>query len=286
MKFIFPKCVFLFLLLSTLPVASQSGEELFKSTCSSCHTIGQGRLIGPDLSGVTEKMPADWLLKFIRSSQTMIKSGDPDANAIFNEFNKIPMPDVNLSDDQIKSILDYIKSLSGGAQQVKQPQQQGKADSLAAGPQQAPPSADSLNKLYTPDMADIGRSLFSGRARFANNATPCMSCHNINDQSLLGGGRLALDLTFAWSKLGPNGIGAILANPPFPAMKLALMNRPLTDDETTALISLLKEVDERANMIQVRKSGGFLFFTIAFVTAMFILAHIYVLYDNRKIPLT
>lgn len=284
MKNIFFKGVFLFFLFSSLRVSSQSGEELFKSICSSCHTVGKGRLIGPDLAGVQTRMQNDWLIKFIRSSQTMVKSGDKDAVAIFNEFNKIPMPDNNLSDDQILSILDYIKSLSGegGAPQGEQPAQK---DSLgAASPQQAPPVADSLEKLYTTEMADLGRALFTGKARFVNNTVPCMSCHNVNDQSLLGGGRLALDLTTAWSKLGPTGIGAILSNPPFPAMKLALMNKPLTDEEATAVISLLKEVDERSNLIQLRKSGSLLFLTIAFVTAMFILAHIFVMYDNRKIP--
>lgn len=284
MKNISLKGVFLFLILTYLPVSAQTGEELFKSVCSSCHTIGKGNLIGPDLAGVHQRRNNDWLVSFIRSSQSMIKAGDPDAVAVFNQFNKIPMPDNNLSDDQILSIIDHIKSLSGeGA--APGGQQPAQTDSLgAAVPQQAAPPPDSLAKMYTGDMADLGRALFSGKAPFVNNTVPCMSCHNINDQSLLGGGRLALDLTNSWTKLGPAGIGAILANPPFPAMKLALMNKPMTDEEITAIIALLKEADERSGLVPVKRSGGVLFLTIAFITSLFLLVHIFVLYDNRKIP--
>src|SRR5574340_788671 len=104
--FVFPFTISIFLILSSVSIAQDSGEQLFKSICTACHTIGKGRLVGPDLQGINDKMPQDWLIKFIRSSQTMVKSGDPDAVKIFNEFAKVPMPDNQFSDDQIKAILD------------------------------------------------------------------------------------------------------------------------------------------------------------------------------------
>lgn len=84
------------------------GEKLFKANCSSCHTIGKGLLVGPDLKAVTNKYPEDWLIKWIRSSQTLVKSGDPNAVKIFERYNKSIMPDNSLSDEQIKNILSYI----------------------------------------------------------------------------------------------------------------------------------------------------------------------------------
>ncbi|HYK56232.1 MAG TPA: hypothetical protein VEV15_07110, partial [Flavisolibacter sp.] len=43
--------------------------------------------------------------------QSLIKSGDKDAVALFEKFNKIPMPDhTDLTPDHIKSIVEYIKS--------------------------------------------------------------------------------------------------------------------------------------------------------------------------------
>ncbi len=100
------------------------------SVCSACHTIGKGRLVGPDLKGVTDKYSEEWLINFIRASQKMVKAGDKDAVKIFDEY-KIPMPDNNLTDDQIKGLLAYIKgdkvkpaaSTAGAGKTVKEPEE-------------------------------------------------------------------------------------------------------------------------------------------------------------------
>ena len=107
--------VYTFSCVFVLNLAAQNvvqGEKAFKSICAACHTVGKGKLVGPDLAGVTSRRSEAWLLSFIKSSQTMVKKGDPVAVKLFNEFNKIPMPDQNMTDVQIKDILAYIKSLS------------------------------------------------------------------------------------------------------------------------------------------------------------------------------
>lgn len=88
------------------------GEKTFKSICSACHSIGKGKIVGPDLSDVTIRRNEKWLMNFIRSSQAMVKNNDAIAVKIFNENNKIPMPDQNLTDAQIKDVLAYVKSMS------------------------------------------------------------------------------------------------------------------------------------------------------------------------------
>src|SRR3989338_6361636 len=93
--------------------AQESGKEIFQQRCAACHSIGGGRLVGPDLKGVNDKRPEDWLLKFTKSSQALVKSGDKTAMALFEEFNKIPMPDQALSDEQIKKVLAHIKETGG-----------------------------------------------------------------------------------------------------------------------------------------------------------------------------
>ncbi|MFN8257241.1 MAG: c-type cytochrome [Bacteroidales bacterium] len=90
-------------------VAQKSPVENFK-VCSACHTIGKGKLVGPDLKGVTQRHDEAWLIKFIRSSQTMVKEGDKVAVKLFNDNNKIPMPDNPLTDDEIKALLKYIEN--------------------------------------------------------------------------------------------------------------------------------------------------------------------------------
>jgi hypothetical protein len=125
--------------------------------------------------------------------------------------------------------------------------------------------------------------LFHGFMPFANGASPCISCHNIQGQTFLGGGKLAFDLTRSYTKLGPAGIQGILDNPPFPAMKAAIPGT-LTAEEMNDLVALLKSTDERfANYIP-RAAGGLSFFVISFVIAALLLAHIYIFYDTRKIP--
>jgi len=83
--------------------------------CSACHTIGQGKKVGPDLYGVNDRHPQEWLIKFIRNSQEVVQSGDPVAVKLFEENNKIPMPPNNLTDEQIISLLDYIKNYDPNA---------------------------------------------------------------------------------------------------------------------------------------------------------------------------
>ena len=129
-----------------------------------------------------------------------------------------------------------------------------------------------LIHIYTPETITKGRSLFYGYTQFANGASPCISCHNINDQSILGGGKLARDLTGAYIKLGSVGIKAILTNPPFPAMKTAMMNHNLHENEIQALISLLKSVGEQKYSYKIRDSAGLFFFSIGFVFALLLLA--------------
>jgi cytochrome c551/c552 len=101
-----------FILLSSLVTQAQTADAAKHFVeCKACHTIGGGRLVGPDLKGVTEKYSQDWLIGFIRNSQEMIQAGDKDAVKIFNEYSKIPMPShPNLTDEQIIDLLLYIKN--------------------------------------------------------------------------------------------------------------------------------------------------------------------------------
>ena len=37
--------------------AQESGQQIFQKSCAACHSIGGGRLVGPDLAGVNDKRP-------------------------------------------------------------------------------------------------------------------------------------------------------------------------------------------------------------------------------------
>lgn len=95
-------------LLNARLVSAQDGEALFKANCTSCHAVKE-KLIGPALMGVETRRPEDWLLKWIKNSTAVIKSGDEYAVKLYNDYNKVAMPSFNLKDDEIKSILAYVK---------------------------------------------------------------------------------------------------------------------------------------------------------------------------------
>jgi mono/diheme cytochrome c family protein len=89
-----------------------NAEVTFNSVCIACHTIGQGKRVGPDLKGVTKRREAAWLTKFIRNPMGMVAS-DPIAKKLFDEYNKIPMPPQSaLKDSEITALLKYIESKS------------------------------------------------------------------------------------------------------------------------------------------------------------------------------
>lgn len=93
----------------------QKGAELFKANCTACHTL-DSKLVGPPLGGVVEKILKDgqtveWIHKWIKDSQALIKSGDPYAKKLFEENGQIMMtPFPNLSEADINNILAYTSN--------------------------------------------------------------------------------------------------------------------------------------------------------------------------------
>ncbi len=101
----------LFFFLTPTSYGQSAEAETNFGVCKACHTIGGGKLVGPDLKGVTERRDEAWLIKFIQNSQAVIDAGDPIAVQVWEENNKIPMPpNPQLNDEQVKDLLLYIES--------------------------------------------------------------------------------------------------------------------------------------------------------------------------------
>lgn len=102
------------------------GEYIFRNRCSACHTIGGGDLmdaerqhIGPDLFNVTQQRDREWLERWIAEPDAMLEEEDPLAMALYEEWNRIPMPNMRLVEKDVQSILGYIEQESARVRAVR-----------------------------------------------------------------------------------------------------------------------------------------------------------------------
>jgi cytochrome c551/c552 len=90
--------------------AADEGKAIFTARCTSCHNVNT-KVVGPALANVDQRHSIDWIVKFVNSSQSLVKANDKAAVALFNEYNQVVMPDhTDLGKEQIESIISYIKS--------------------------------------------------------------------------------------------------------------------------------------------------------------------------------
>ena len=240
-------CAFTIIYFSESSYAQYQGETIFNKTCIACHTIGSGRLVGPDLKNVFERRSEEWIISFVKSSQSMVKSGDPDAVAIFNEFNKLVMLDQNLTDDQIKDVILYLKQESSGS---------GQTTALTEDIESS--TGMTIDEAGENDVS-AGRKLFLGEVRLTNGGPACLSCHNVTGENLSAGGLLAMDLTNTYSRLNAPGVYSIMFSSPFAVMNNAYNNNKITKDEAFYLIAFLKHADTNsANQQPVNYQSSFL----------------------------
>lgn len=227
------------LLIPTAGSARQSpieqGQEIFETTCFACHTVGGGRLVGPDLQGVTERRDEDWIISFVQRSQAVIESGDPAAVALAEEFPGLLMPDNALTDAEVRAVMAFVDE---GLATTAAPVELGPA---------------------TEDQVILGQGLFQGTTRLTNSGPSCNSCHDVTNDAVIGGGILAAELTTVFTRLGGAGVRAVIGSPPFPVMQRAYEGRPLTDEEVVALVGFLERADAEQAFHQPRDYGPKLF---------------------------
>jgi protein SCO1/2 len=93
--------------------AADSGDKgayLFKTRCSSCHTVGRGDKIGPDLIGVTSTRDPAWLARFVANPDEVLASGDPIATALFEKYKRVRMPNLRLGEKDVEALIKFLEA--------------------------------------------------------------------------------------------------------------------------------------------------------------------------------
>ncbi len=201
------------------PARAQETAAFFKHNCSSCHTIGGGRLTGPDLKDVTKERDREWFITFILNPKQVIDGGDDYAKRLADDSKGVVMPTIfGMTRQKAEALLDLIEEESK------------KERSAFAGVQIS-------DQPFTQADVDMGRDIFMGYARLQSGGPACISCHSANGAGTLGGGRLGPDLTRIFGQHGRKGLAAWLSAPATPTMQPVFMATPLTADEILPLVA-------------------------------------------------
>ncbi|SDM53998.1 Cytochrome c, mono-and diheme variants [Daejeonella rubra] len=85
-----------------------AGAAIFKQKCTACHGIEKA-VVGPALKGVDTKYDEAWLIKWIKNAPAFIASGDAKAVTASAYSPAMMSAFPELSDDDIKNIIAYVK---------------------------------------------------------------------------------------------------------------------------------------------------------------------------------
>jgi len=210
--------------LAASPDASaQETADYFRQNCMSCHTIGGGRLTGPDLKDVTSRKDREWLVRFINDPQGVLNSGDPYAAKLKEEARGVVMPRApGMTRDRAEALLELIEAES----QLEESQFRGLQISTAP---------------FTPADVQRGEEYFFGVRPLENGGAACFSCHAVRGAGVLGGGRLGPDLSRVYERLeGRKGLSAWLSAPATTTMQTLFKERPLNSAEIHALVAFFE----------------------------------------------
>jgi mono/diheme cytochrome c family protein len=200
----------------------------FKQNCSSCHTIGGGRITGPDLKDVTKRKDRAWLARFIRDPAGMVASGDAYALKLFEEARNVQMPNIaGMTAERVESLLNLIEAES----KLEKSQFVGLKIS---------------DRPFTAADIERGRRLFTGVDRLKNGGPSCISCHTLGGLGALGGGRLGPDLTKVFERYEDRmKLGMWLSAPATQTMLPTFRDQAIEAEEILPLIAYFQDAAKR-----------------------------------------
>ncbi len=213
------RAVVTLLVISTLSaISAQDTPDYYRQNCMNCHTIGGGRLTGPDLKNVRQRREAEWLIGFMQNPKAMIESGDAYALKLAEESRGVVMPIApGMTRYRAEQIIKLIETESA----LEKSQFEGVRIS---------------SEPFTDRDRSMGNQYFVGTLRLKNGGSACIGCHGMHDLPALGGGRLGPDLTRIYERLkGRKSLSAWLMAPATETMQPIFRSHPLEAEEIHAL---------------------------------------------------
>ena len=207
------------------------GKAIFEEKCIGCHTIGGGKLVGPDLKDVTQQRDPQWIKNFILDPAKVIAS-DADAQALLKEYNNLTMPALGLTTDQVDQLVEFLSD-------------------PGAFPTSSAPSAPA-----GAGDPETGKHLFTGERALTNGGPHCLACHTVSGTGSLGGGGLGPDLTNVVQRYGEPGLSGALKTIVYPTMLGPFQNRPLTSSEQADLLAYFKYANQWNAPVMVITPGA------------------------------
>ncbi len=90
---------------------AESGTNVYKLKCESCHKLTDEKLVGPGWKGITERHNAVWIMNFVTNTDAMIDK-DPYVQSQL-ELCLVRMPNQNLTDDEARSVYEFMRKNDG-----------------------------------------------------------------------------------------------------------------------------------------------------------------------------
>jgi ubiquinol-cytochrome c reductase cytochrome c subunit len=165
----------------------------FMTACAGCHSLSGAKLNGPELSPV-----ATWPVEQLKAAvKRMEKNVGP------------------LTESEVNMLTDLLRDPT-----VR--------ERLKA--EEARIQAQFTAKMEPPN-ADVGRSLFFGRAPLKNGGLPCAACHAAAGQ----GGSLGPDLNGVFARMGQTPLVSAIEKASFKVMEPHYRRHPVTKQEAMHL---------------------------------------------------
>lgn len=88
---------------------AEKGRTTYDVKCQACHSLGENRVVGPGWKGIITKREPAWIMNMILNIDVMLED-DAEAQKLLEQC-LVRMPNQNLSKDEAREVLEYMRTL-------------------------------------------------------------------------------------------------------------------------------------------------------------------------------